>query len=321
MTKASLPLIETARFTSQPRRVLPVVVPDYEQPAALMVPHFNDQTVRPLLEQIAATASRRVGVILLTPDPPTAQEFIARQKSPERFSVVGARYDSPWIRDRGPIAVREGRLIRWVLPRLPNGERRPLDDALFARISARPATPAALILAQGNLVAGPQGLAISSTRILHENGFSDARELAPFAPTFGIRQWLVFDPFPDEQTQHADVHVRFLRADLMAIAWHPSEPEIQRRARAIERAVRRIAPKVRSLRIPLTREGNRYASLVNWIQLKRDLLMPVYEMTSESCLAEASERLNREGFRVHPIRSPTLDLGGSLHCLTSSIFV
>ncbi len=285
-----------------------------------MVPHGGDDTIRPLLERIASAASEKIGVILLSPEPGATQKFIETQSMPQRFSVVGAHYDTPWLRDRAPIAIREAGEIRWALPRLPQPDRQR-DDKLFEMISARPASLAPLLVAQGNLVAGPRGIAISTDRLLRENDLSQAGALDPIAPELGIAHWIVIEPFPDEPTGHADVHVRFLRPDLMAVAWHASDAEVQKRARAIESAVRAVMPRIRILRIPLQRSGNRYASLVNWIQIGRHLLMPVYELTTEACFADARALLTAEGFHVHPIDSPTLALGGSLHCLTASIFV
>jgi agmatine/peptidylarginine deiminase len=132
---------------------------------------------------------------------------------------------------------------------------------------------------------------------------------------------VVFDPFPEEPTGHADVHARFLRPGLMAVAWHPSDPVLQRCARTIENGVRAAAPRIRCLRVPLARQGAKYASLLNWIQIGRDLLLPRYQMTPEEDLAEARNLLEGEGFRVRTIFAPTIEVGGSLHCLTASVFI
>jgi len=156
--------------------------------------------------------------------------------------------------------------------------------------------------------------------LLRENGIGEGA-LEALAPDLGIRRWIVFEPFPDEPTGHADVHVRFLNAHLMAVAWHRNDSILQQRAMAIEDSVRAVRPRIRSLRIPLAREGKRYASLVNWIQIGRNLLLPTYELTAAEALAGATRLLADEGFHVHALASPTLDLGGSLHCLTASVFV
>jgi agmatine/peptidylarginine deiminase len=295
-----------------------VIVPDYTRPSALMVPHY-DATLIELLEGLAVAASQWIGVILLSGNPALSQAFVARQERPQRFSIVAAPYDTPWIRDRAPIAVRGADGVGWILPRMIEADR-PLDDRLFETISAKTLRPAPLAIAQGNLVAGPAGIALSTTRVLRENGVGEGA-LAALGPDLGIRHWIVFEPFPDEPTGHSDVHVRFLNAQLMAVAWHRDDPILQQRAMAIEDRVRAVSSRMRSLRIPLVREGKRYASLVNWIQIGRNLLLPTYDLTAPDDLAEATRLLADEGFRVYPLASPTLDLGGSLHCLTASVFV
>jgi Porphyromonas-type peptidyl-arginine deiminase len=283
-----------------------------------MVPHY-DATLVGLLEDLAVAASQWIGVILLSGNPALSQAFVARQARPQRFSIVAAPYDTPWIRDRAPIAVREAGGVGWILPRMIEADR-PLDDRLFATISAKPLRPAPLAIAQGNLVAGPEGIGLSTSRVVRENRIG-VSALDALAPGLGIRHWIVFEPFPDEPTGHADVHVRFLGVHLMAVAWHPVDPILQQCAMAIEDSVRAIRPRMRSLRIPLAREGKRYASLVNWIQIGRNLLLPTYELTTAEAVAEATRLLADEGFHVHTLASPTLDLGGSLHCLTASVFV
>jgi len=295
-----------------------VIVPDYARPAALMVPHYRGRA-RPFLEEIAVAAAEHVGVILLADDEAGTQAFVARQKRPERFSIIAGSYNTPWIRDRAPIALRRRGAVAWVLPRLPQSGR-TADDELFTTITVRRSRPAPLLLAHGNLVAGPRGVALSSTRVLGENGLNSPADIAPFKGALGIRAWLVFEPFPDEPTAHADVHVRFLKPNLAAIAWHPEDRELQDRAVEIERLVGSHLPRARILRLPLRRSGDRYASLLNWVQIGRKLIAPRYRMTPDSDLAEASAALREEGFQVRFIAAPTLKWGGAIHCLTASIF-
>ncbi len=296
-----------------------VIVPDYAVPDALMVPHYPPASL-PLLEAVAIAAARHVGVILLSNHPAGTHAFIARQPDPERFSVVGADYDTPWIRDRSPIVVRESGGVRWVLPKMQD-MKRGRDDALFETLSAVPTRPAPLVIAQGNLVAGPEGLAISTARVMTDNGFGDIAELAPAAAELGIGRWIVIPHFREEPSGHADVHVRLLAPDLAAVAWNAGDGGDRAVAEWVERELAASLPAARLLRIPLRRDGKRFASLVNWIQIGRELLIPRFEATPDADVVEARRVLEAEGFRCEFIASPTDELGGSLHCLTASIFV
>ncbi len=294
------------------------IVPDYAEPAALMVP-FAETELLPLFRRVAVEASGDIGVILVTPDPDRAKAFVREQAHPDRFSIVGAAYDTPWIRDRSPIALRDATgEVRWVLPRLPDFGR-AADDRLFAAVSAREAKRGALVLAHGNVVAGPAGVALSSATALVDNGL-DGTALDGHAAGLGIRRWLVFPPFAREPSGHADVYVRFLCANLAAVAW-PEDAADQHVSLAIEALVRTTLPAVEIIRLPLRADEDGYASPLNWVQIGNRVLVPTYDITPPDDRRTVEAALRGHGFRPSFIASPTRHLGGSLHCLTASIFV
>ncbi len=292
------------------------LVAEYRRPAALMVPHCRT-AVTGLLEEIAVEAAAHVGVILLSETPEASADFVAAQAHAERFSIVAAPFDTPWIRDRSPIAVRVRGGYRWVMPRLPDMER-PLDDALFERIAGREVTLAPIELPHGNLVAGPDGLALITQRAVES---VDAEVVEAAAPALGVRRWVVIPAFENEATGHADVHARFLAPDLLAVAWSEDDPRDRRCARVIEQRADAVRPGVRLLHLPMRSDGDHYASPVNWIQIGRRLLVPRYDLTPAADLERIEAALREAGFRPMFIHSPTLEHGGSLHCLTASIYV
>src|SRR5688500_18805968 len=154
-----------------------------------MVPHYRS-TILAVLESIAAFAARVIGVVLLTSDPEFTRAFVATQRRPERFSIVTAPFDSPWLRDRSPVAIRDGTRYRWAVTRL-NPMNRPLDDALFSRISRPALTHVPVVLAQGNIVAGPRGVALTTDRVLADNPGMDMATLTASVARLGIRRWII----------------------------------------------------------------------------------------------------------------------------------
>lgn len=296
-----------------------LIIPDYTMPSALMVPHYPVDS-HALLESIAKAAAAHVGVILLSQNPKASQRFIEQQPDPKQFTVVGAMFDTPWIRDRSPIAIRSGKETHWVLPQLP-AMNREQDDRLFKTLTVKPTGLSRLKVEQGNLVAGPNGLVLSTHRVLRENGFSKVSELVDAAGPLGIRQWVLFPPFVKELSAHADVHARFLSPELLAVAWNPEDRSNQETVLRIIEQVEIAIPLIEILRIPIRRKGKHYASLVNWIQLADMLLIPRFKQTPERDLEETRQILKERGFACHFINSPTDKLGGSLHCLTASVFV
>ena len=297
-----------------------VILPDYQPPDALMVPHYGIAPIE-LLQDIAVAAARSIGVILLTPDLERTRAFVAQQPDPERFSILVAASDTAWIRDRAPIAVRdEHENIQWYLPRMPQDDREA-DAGLFDSICARPVRPSPFTLASGNLVTGPAGVALSTRQVFEQNNGDGMHGFQMRARQLGIHRWIVFPPFTKEMTSHADVHVRFLAEDLAAVAWNLSVEKDREIADDIASQLVDALPGLRMLKIPIRSDDERYASTLNWIQLGKDLIVPRFKLSREDDLEQTMRLLENEGFRPVFIDSPTLDTGGSLHCLTASVYL
>ena len=295
------------------------VIPDYRMPDAVMVPHYRGDLTS-LLEEIATRVSRHAGVILLSGDTRFSKAFVAGQAHPRHFHIVGAPFDTPWIRDRSPVAIRDRDGVRWCIPR-SNIAGRPHDDRLFHAIcTARHPVIPIEHLPHGNLVAGPGGVMLVTRDALAANRIR-LTDLEACGPLLGVRRWLVFSGFANETTGHADVHVRFLSPRLAAVAWNLSVKADRARAQRLIDQIGDCLPKVKVLQIPIRSRGMRYASLVNWIQLGRRLVLPRYDLTPAEDIETTNRMLREHGFHCEWIYSPTLALGGSLHCLTASVFV
>ncbi|MGI1678113.1 MAG: agmatine deiminase family protein [Cellvibrionaceae bacterium] len=295
------------------------IIADYECPAAIMVPHYHCD-LTPLLEDIASNASHSIGVILLTSDKSFTESFVATQKFLDRFSIVTAPLDSPWIRDRSPIAIRQGKIIRWCIPRWDYVDR-PNDTILFERIcaSAHPITPIDY-MPQGNLVVAKNGLVFTTEDILKKNSLTK-KKLLEHNSLLGIKQWIIFKGFKQEPTGHADIHVRVLKPKLFAVAWNLSSKQDRQRTETLITMISTIEPKAEVIKIPIRSKGKHYASLVNWIQIGRQLLIPRFNLTRAEDITQTRNLLAAHGFKSNFIYSPTLDVQGSLHCLTGSIFI
>jgi len=286
----------------------------------LMVPHYGIAPIE-LVQDIAVAAARSIGVILLTPDPDRTRAFVEQQPDPERYSILVAASDTAWIRDRSPIAVRDkDENIQWYLPRMPQDDRQA-DAGLFDSICAHPVRPSPFTLASGNLVTGPAGVVLSTHQVFEQDNGDEIHGFQIRARQLGIHRWIVFPPFTKEMTRHADVHVRFLAEDLAAVAWNLSVEKDREIADDISSQLIEALPGLRMLKIPIRSDGERYASMLNWIQLGNDLIVPQFELNQEDDLAHTRQLLESEGFRPVFIDSPTLDTGGSLHCLTASVYL
>lgn len=308
------------RKTASPRQGAKAryLIPDYQLPAALLVPH-GDNTLRSLLEAIAEAASYHVGVILLSGQREMSETFVAAQAEPERFHIITAPYDTPWLRDRSPIAVAQDQAIHWVLPSVSIPER-PLDEQLFTRIVRMPLEAIDVELAQGNLIAGPRGHAVvmstpAQNRAVLEYQLSGLTEL------LGVRRWIIAPAFAGEMTGHADLYVRFLAPTLAAIAWSEDHAQDRECCTELEARLRVALPNLRILRLPIRSDGEHYASPLNWLQFGKQLIIPRYDLTSAADIRSIKQQLQQAGYKADFIYSPTLEQGGSLHCLSAAIYL
>ena len=283
-----------------------------------MVPHYQCD-VCPCLEQIASTVSQVCGVILLSSDREFTESFIATQNNPDHFTIVTAPLDTPWIHDRSPIALKTSTGFEWISPNAGMPERKH-DNKLFDLISANPIhKPPIKHIAHGNLIAGAKGLAFATRQILIENKLS-LGELNNHKHSMGISHWEVFPEFKNEQSGHADVHVRVLKPKLFAVAWNLSVKNDREKINKLINQIKKIQPGATVLKIPVRSKGKLYASLVNWIQIGKHLIIPRFPMTKQTDVIATKCLLEKYGFKVKFIYSPTTEQYGSLHCLTASIF-
>jgi len=296
-----------------------LAIPDYQYPDAIMLTHY-DCSILPLLEEMATAIAPHCGVILLSGSPLLSEAFVSRQAYPEYFQIITGAFDSPWIRDRSPFAVATESGTAWFVPECAEMDR-PYDDSLFKHILLKPSQTLPIKpLSQGNLIVADRGWVFATSDLLSESGLLHS-ELSRYNSLLGITQWYIFDGFSQEMTGHADVHIRVLSPSLIAVAWNLSSSEDRHRIKKLIQMIHAEDHSITILKIPIRSRGTHYASLLNWIQLGDRLFLPRYTLTPPKDINTATELLNTYGYIVHFIDSPTLKEGGSLHCLSASVFI
>ncbi|WP_425098261.1 agmatine deiminase family protein [Tropicibacter sp. S64] len=290
-----------------------VIVPDYALPDALCVP-FSDFTIRETLETLAREAARHVGVILICRDPVAAQAFVARQEAPGHFGIVTGAFDTPWLRDHAPLAVRSQDGLRHIRPARFNSGR-VFDAGLFGTVFPKAEQVTPVFVAGGNVVAGPEGLAVSTDAMLRENGLDSPDGLAETARLLGIRDWLILPGFDDDLSRHADCTLRFLSPSLAALCRRRDTAQAAEVSQRIVEALQGRGLEVLELDAAAGPSG--FDSPLNWVQLGDVLLMPDF---GDGQTARRMARLEERGFSCVPIPCGTAGLGGGLHCLTASVF-
>ena len=290
-------------------------VADFILPQAVVIPHFNsDNTV--LFESMIEAVIPHCGVIVLSNDPGFSRRFLSTVSPQEHYTLIQTRYDTPWIRDRSPMAVEKNGEICWITP-IVSKMKRPSDDTLFFRITAKKTLESPIHgLAHGNLIVTGGGVAFSTSEI-----YDHTRRPQRYQKQLGIHRWIVFDRFTHESTGHADLYIRVLSPSLIAVAWNLSFREDRNKMQKLIYKIKRLHKQITVLKIPIRSKKEQYASLLNWIQLDTHIILPSYTLTRKTDKKKTKALLSKHGFTSRFIHSPTLKEGGSLHCLSASIFV
>lgn len=295
-----------------------MLIPDYVAIDALLVPHLHVD-VRPVLESIAQAACTDTGVILVSDDPVSSARFVQTCPVPEHLSVVAASPDTAWIRDLSPFPVVRDRRLYWLQPK-PHAPDRERDAALFQTITRMPMEPVRYLMPRGNVVAGPRGLMLSTTRFFSDNELESSANLDDLKQQLGVSSILFFSPLPMDSIAHADCYARFLSPTCLALARVSDQPGFQETMNQLADAVAARVPDLKVLWMPVRAGEDTIASPLNWIQLGTRLLVPDVPELPASEKAELARSLGEAGFQVTWLPTPDIQAGGSLHCLTASIF-
>jgi len=290
-------------------------IADFIMPQAVVIPHFNSDNTA-LFEKMIEAVIPYCGVIVLSNDQTFSRQYLSTVSPQEHYTLIQTRYDTPWIRDRSPIALKKHSNIHWVVPTVSK-MKRPFDDKLFFRISTKKTSLSPIRgLAHGNLIVASKGIAFSTSEI-----YDHTHRPQRYRKTLGIRKWIIFEKFTQESTGHADLYVRVLSPTLIAVAWNLSSAEDRAKIQKLISQIKRFCKQTKILKIPIRSKKEQYASLLNWIQLGTHLIIPVYTLTHPKDKIYTASILDKHGFSTQFIESPTLKEGGSLHCLSASVFV
>ncbi len=300
---------------------------DFEAPETLLVAYEAEwvDSVRQLI--VAAAGQARV-LLLTTVD--EAQTAALRQLATARHvDLLTGDFDSPWVRDYGPLQTHElaaGPLwldfgYTW---------HRPQDDqlpsVLSSRLQARLENPG-FDLDGGAVISNGQGLCALTRTSLLDAGFANpaSDELEVFLAGLGCHATAVLPAVPGEPTGHVDVVAQFLATDLAMVArMDPStDPDL---ARALDGVADHLAATaevadypLQIVRVPLGTSGDTFFSYVNATRLEGRLLVPRFNELPDALEHEAHAALARAlpDVSIVPIDADVMvRRGGAIHCVT-----
>lgn len=304
---------------------------DFEAPDTLLVA-YEEEWVDSVRQVIVAAAGQARVLLLSTPD--EGRTTTLRQLAAAPYvDVLTGDFDSPWVRDHGPLQTYElaaGPLwldfgYTW---------HRPQDDqlpnVLSSRLQARLEDPG-IDLDGGAVISNGQGLCALTRTSLLDAGFADPEsgELEVFLAGLGCHATAILPAVPGEPTGHVDVVAQFLATDLAMVAWmDPSsdptvDPDL---AHALDDVANHLATTAKLadypleiVRVPIRTSGDTFFSYVNATRLKTRLLVPRFNELPEAVERDAHAALARAlpDTSIVPIDADVMvRRGGGVHCVT-----
>lgn len=308
---------------------------DWEPPDAILMTFNRDWS--DTLADLIAIGQAQTGVFLMAdPDTSTIEEirdWIARRDlDPDGVEILWVPYDTPWIRDYGPLQVMVHGEPVWL--DADYGSSRPEDDALppaLAGLVGASVEPLPFRLDGGAIVANGTGLCASTLEYfqLAHIDTNDAAVMNRLLDLLGCHVLALVPALSHEKTHHADMLAQFLAPDQVAVAEvrGAGAPDDERRmneaVRGLTEAARRLGVRLRVARVPVPYVGGgNYRTYVNGVRLATDFVVPGYRDVAKP-IAEAAYRALSEalpGTNVVVVPADeVIPLFGSLHCMTLGV--
>lgn len=243
--------------------------------------------------------------------------------------TVDLPYESAWVRDYGPVQVRDRGDVIWL--DAAYYVDRPLDDAIPSWLGRHLGVPVERVahrLEGGGIASDGRGLCAMTTASLRRLSVSDERTIVD---RFACRSLIAVPALAAEPTGHVDLIVHFLRPDLVAVGTLAADASsdgdalrLDIAARLLERAAARAGRRLEIVRVPIhPGDSGEFFSYVNVVDLEEELLVPDFGAVPEEVQAEAYDVLRRSsGKKLVPVPADAIALaGGGLHCIVLGLYV
>lgn len=315
---------EAAPLPPRPARVLPG---DFEPIEKVLIGWDPSDQLEPFFAEVVAELSRNTEVtILLGSDTTTSDVLTALEPlSPDasRIDFIFADSDSVWVRDFGPIVVREGQGRR-AIDFTYFGDQRDDDfPAAFATLEGLPSSRIPLRFEGGNLLSDGTGRCLTTDIVFLDNQQHSVPEIyRHFETELGCKQLIVLPSMHEEDTGHVDMYAAVTGPGKVIVGRYTSEQDSVNAFRLDEAAAMLEAADFEVTRIPMpsNRDGI-VRTYTNALPVNGALLIPVYPEDAAH-EAEAIRILSAAypGRTAIPIISSEIILqAGAIHCVAMPI--
>ena len=308
----------------------PVLPADFESVEELLVTWDAAQDLAPTLLALIAEASHATNVtVLLRPDQDVAEAGARLADAGARVShvkLLPLDVDSLWVRDYGPMIVRDAsgaRVVDFDYAGEAGDDNAPAQLALmmgFAHQRVR------LRLEGGNLLSNGAGRCVTSTALIAANAqqHSEQEIRALLRLHVGCRDLIVLPRLDREPTGHVDMYVALVGPTQALVGSYRADQD-PANAKVLDRAAAQLAEAgfvVRRIPMP-DNNGERFRSFVNIVVVNGVVLFPTYSDIDVSADRNHAERVLAKAFPRHDLiaidSTALIESEGALHCVTSRL--
>lgn len=302
---------------------------DWESPDILLM--VENEEWQESLDVIASAALHDgIPAFILTSHYDIDEHSYSEQSGKQgRVRPLMFSYDTPWIRDYGPVQLTSsGNSVHWM--DFGYADDRPRDDSVpqqLADYMDLPIGQGGYYLEGGGIISNGRGLCAVTDESLDKSmvDISIPDEVASFRKALGCTALAVLPALTGESTGHADIIAQFLSPETVAVSSVNPEMsyqislELDEAVESLSSAARSVGLRLRIIRVPMYVDGPDFYSYVNGTRLRHSYLVPSFknvpaEMEKAAYRAVGSALRN---IKLVPVPADAMVLsGGAVHCIT-----
>lgn len=246
-------------------------------------------------------------------------EMAQANVSLSQVEFIVAPLDSVWMRDYGPVVLKDGSGRRVVadLNYYPDRTRDDRIPRAYANYRGWSRIRVDLEFEGGNFATDGAGLAMASKGVQWFNGDKSLAEIRREFLKLGCDRVELFQPLEDEPTTHIDMFARVMNDDTALVSRYPQS---HRQASVVDAAATRMSNLgYRVVRVDVDHRYDEFATYANSVLANGVALVPQYgrSATRDSQALKAYRDL---GYRAVGIDSSLIiKYAGATHCLSMQV--
>ncbi|MBC8412293.1 agmatine deiminase family protein, partial [bacterium] len=256
------------------------------------------------------------------------QGFLSELQRKYGTNILHIPYDSPWIRDYGPLQRKSAEHgIQWL--DFDYAFNRPFDEIIPAALADHlnlPISDAVSYLEGGSIISNGRSLCAMTDRSLEEAEMNHEEEFDfnEFKMKIGCTVLAIIPALTNESTGHADIIAQFLTENIVAVASTMGastviDDQLEKAVSTLKASARIMGQQLQILRLPLYIDGEYFYSYINGTRLKQVYLAPSFKSVPPEMETAAYAAINAalpETILIPVPADSMAERGGAIHCIT-----